>query len=84
MTTIVLGYDGTDESDRALERAAAIAGAYGARLVVTNVATAMTAREARRDRRTGSCGPPALRRHVIGARRLLTARHCGSTAPAVP
>lgn len=42
MTTIVLGHDDTDECDRALERAAAIAGAYGARLVVTNVATAMT------------------------------------------
>ena len=38
LKTIVLGYDGTRSAGRALERAAAIARAFGAKLVVTDVA----------------------------------------------
>jgi len=37
MKTIVLAYNDTDSSDRALERAAELAGLYGAKLVVTSV-----------------------------------------------
>ncbi|MGH3065301.1 MAG: universal stress protein, partial [Gaiellaceae bacterium] len=37
MKTIVLAYNDTDSSDRALERAAELAGFYGAKLVVTSV-----------------------------------------------
>jgi nucleotide-binding universal stress UspA family protein len=39
MKTIVLGYDGTEESQRALERAAAIALAFGSSVIVTSVST---------------------------------------------
>jgi nucleotide-binding universal stress UspA family protein len=37
MKTIVLAYNNTNDSDRALERAAELAGFYGARIVVTSV-----------------------------------------------
>jgi nucleotide-binding universal stress UspA family protein len=37
MKTIVLAYNDTDSSDRALERAAELAELYGAKLVVTSV-----------------------------------------------
>ena len=37
MKTIVLAYNDTNDSDRALERAAELAGLYGAKVVVTSV-----------------------------------------------
>jgi nucleotide-binding universal stress UspA family protein len=41
MKTIVVAYDGTEASERALERTGDIAGAFGSSVVVTSVSTRM-------------------------------------------
>jgi nucleotide-binding universal stress UspA family protein len=49
MKTIVVGYNESDPSDRAIERAGEMARLYGARLVVTSVIPVLITGEARRD-----------------------------------
>jgi nucleotide-binding universal stress UspA family protein len=49
MKTIVVGYNESDPSDRAIERAGEMARLYGARLVVTSVIPVLISGEAGRD-----------------------------------
>jgi nucleotide-binding universal stress UspA family protein len=44
MNTIVVAYNDTNDSDRALERAAELAGFYGAKVVVTSVVPVLVGR----------------------------------------
>jgi nucleotide-binding universal stress UspA family protein len=62
MKTIVVGYDESDPSERALERAAELAGFYGAQLVVTSVVPVLISGESIGQ----SASAPELRR--AGAR----------------
>jgi len=45
MNTIVVAYNDTDTSNRALERAAELAGFYGAKVVVTSVVPVLVGAE---------------------------------------
>ena len=82
MQTIVIGYDETEPAKRALERAADLAGAFGAKLVVTSVAPVMVPA----GRGTGGLDPtdpPERHREELAhARAYLEAR--GISAEYVP
>lgn len=61
MRTIVVGYDGSDAAERALRRAAEIAEAFSARLVVVSVSgSAYVAASVSAFERTGELVPPGL------------------------
>lgn len=64
MKTILLAYNDTDSSNRALERAAELAGFYGAKVVVTSVVPVLV----------GGDAPPATGPELEKAGELLAAR----------
>jgi nucleotide-binding universal stress UspA family protein len=78
MKTIVVGYDETEPSKRALERAAEIAGAFGSTLIVTSVASVVLPA----GRGTGGVDPTdPLARHeeeLAHARTFLEGRGIGA------
>ena len=64
MKTILLAYNDTESSNRALERAAELAGFYGAKVVVTSVVPVLV----------GGDAPPATGPELERARDLLASR----------
>lgn len=73
MNTIVIGYDATEAADRALERGAAFAKAFGAKLVVTSIAP-VVARPARGMGRIDPIDSPGLHEQELEqAKEMLTA-----------
>ena len=73
MKTIVVGYDETDPATRALDRAAELATAFGARLIITSVAP-LNIGAGRSGGPTDTLGdsPSVHREQLAGAREVLS------------
>jgi nucleotide-binding universal stress UspA family protein len=82
MKTIVVGYDETPAANRALERAAELAGAFGSHIIVTSVAPIVTS-VGRSAGPVDAADPPAEHVRELGdARSFLEGK--GLTADYVP
>ena len=70
MKTIVVGYDGSEASERALERTGAIASAFGSNVIVTSVSSVMGA--AHGSGSVDPTDPPEAHRSLldVGTRKL--------------
>jgi nucleotide-binding universal stress UspA family protein len=66
MKTIVLGYDGSEASERALERAGEVARAFGSSIVVTSVSSVMTG-AAHGGGSVDPTDPPEVRESLLSA-----------------
>jgi nucleotide-binding universal stress UspA family protein len=73
MRTILVGYDQTDPSMRALDRAASLAGAFDARLIVTSIVPG-TVRAVRNAIPTDPAATPVDTEELAHAREYLDAR----------
>jgi nucleotide-binding universal stress UspA family protein len=72
MKTIVVGYDDSEAAQRALERAAELAGAFGSKLVVTSVAPTLAGFGSRDVSGVDPADPPeAHQKELEGAKAFL-------------
>jgi len=73
MKTIVVGYDESEPAQRALERAADLANAFGSKVIVTSVAAVLAGFGSRDSSGIDPADPPEVHQQELDAARTLLA-----------